>query len=61
MGLVRLVLAPDSLEPDPGRPGVFRAFRAVPERRGHVLRVVYVTEPDAFHILTAFLDRSRRP
>lgn len=55
----RTVRQPAVLEPDPARPGVKRAFRAVPEREGRVLRVAFVDEADEIRVLTAFLDRSR--
>lgn len=37
----RTVLVPETTEPDPKHPERTRAFRAVPERDGRVLRVVY--------------------
>lgn len=58
----RTILAPDAVEPDPRHPDRRRAFRALPERDGRVLRVVYVVRSAAtFHGITAFLDRGRRP
>ena len=56
----RTVTAPDSLEPDPKHTDRLRAYRALPERDGRVLRVVYVPMADGAHIVTMFLDRSRR-
>lgn len=36
------ILTPDEAEPDPTHPDRARAFRAIPERGGRILRVVYV-------------------
>ena len=58
----RTILAPDASETDPGHPDRTRAIRAVPEREGRLLRVVFVVRsPSTFPIITAFLDRGRRP
>lgn len=54
----RTLAAPDSLEPDPNKPGRLRAFRAIEERDGRVLRVVYVPG-EAPHVVTVFFDRAR--
>lgn len=56
----RSIVAPDSTEPDPQHADRTRAYRAVPERDGRVLRVVYVTTTEGAHVVTAFLDRGRR-
>jgi len=40
----RTVLAPDQTEPDPSHSDMVRAFRAVPERDGRVLRAWYTGE-----------------
>jgi hypothetical protein len=56
----RTILHPDSAEPDPRHPEMVRAFRAVPERDGRVLRVVYVPSELTCRVITLFLDRSRR-
>lgn len=56
----RTVMEPESTEPDPKHPERIRAYRLVPERDGRVLRVVYVPTDEGVHIVTAFLDRSRR-
>jgi hypothetical protein len=53
------IFSPDFVEADTSRPGVLRAFRAIKERGGRFLRVVYVSEGDNFRILTAFFDRAR--
>jgi hypothetical protein len=55
------VFSPDFVEADPTRPDVFRAFRAIAERGGRFLRVVYVPEGEDFRIVTAFFDRARSP
>lgn len=54
------VLSPEAVEPDPNHPERIRAFRALPERDGRVLRVVYVQEAESIRIVTLFLDRGRR-
>ena len=54
------VLSPEAVEPDPKHNGRMRAFRALPERDGRVLRVVYVQEADEVRVITLFLDRGRR-
>lgn len=56
----RTVFDPDAREADPVYPDRERAFRALPERDGRVLRVVYVPGEDGFRIITMFLDRGRR-
>lgn len=56
----RTIIDPDIIEPDPNHPERLRAYRAVPERDGRVLRVVYVPENRGCRIVTAFLDRGRR-
>lgn len=58
--VARTVEAPETREPDPSDPDLTRAFLAIPERDGRVLRVVYALEPDAVRIVTAFFDRGRR-
>ena len=52
--------APDTIEPDPKRPGVLRAFRKVPERGGRILRVVHIRTGTRVKVLTVFFDRARR-
>ncbi|MCJ2065126.1 DUF4258 domain-containing protein [Methylobacterium sp. J-088] len=57
----RTVLAPEATEPDPQYPERVRAYCAVPEFGGRILRVVYVEEPAlTYRIITLFLDRGRR-
>ncbi len=56
----RTVLTPDAIESDPKHADRVRAYKALPERDGRVLRVVYVELEGAHRIITLFLDRSRR-
>ena len=56
----RTILQPEAPEPDPKHPERTRAFRSVPARDGRVLRVVYVTRPDQYRIVTLYFDRGRR-
>nr|WP_282586672.1 DUF4258 domain-containing protein [Lichenifustis flavocetrariae] len=56
----RTVLAPAAIELDPKHTDRTRAYRAVPERDGRVLRVVYSRYDDHIRIITLFLDRGRR-
>jgi hypothetical protein len=56
----RTVLAPQWTEADPVDPNLTRAFAAVPERDGRMLRVVYSHESDGYRVVTAFLDRGAR-
>lgn len=56
----RTVLEPEAVEPDPKHPERERAFRAVPERDGRILRVVYVADGETYRVITLFLDRGRR-
>jgi uncharacterized protein DUF4258 len=53
------ITKPDSVESDPNRPNVVRAYRQVPERGGLWLRVVYESVGDTAKVITAFFDRSR--
>ena len=56
----RTIIDPDAVESDPKHADRVRAFRALPERDGRVLRVVYVGSGEAYRVITLFLDRSRR-
>jgi hypothetical protein len=56
----RTLLSPDVVEPDPRHPGRLRAFKALPERDGRILRVVYVRTGEDYRIITLFLDRGRQ-
>ena len=55
----RTLRRPEVVEPDPSV-GRLRAFRAMPERDGRVLRVVYVRQGDRYRVITVFFDRGRR-
>jgi hypothetical protein len=58
---VNLTLAePEETEPDPHRADTFRAFRAIPERDGRVLRVVYTQNEGRITVITTFFDRAKR-
>jgi hypothetical protein len=56
----RTLAAPDQDEPDPDDPTLRRAFKAIPERDGRVLRVVYGRTDDMLRVVTVFFDRGRR-
>ncbi len=56
----RTILGPDAVERDPKHADRVRAYKALPERDGRVLRVVYVELGEAYRVITLFLDRSRR-
>ncbi len=56
----RTILHPDETEQDPQHPDRLRSFRAIPERDGRVLRVVYVPSGMSYRVITLFLDRGRR-
>ncbi len=56
----RTLRDPEAIEEDPTIAGRMRAFRAVPERGGGVMRVVYVRSGSMLHVITCFLDRGRR-
>ncbi|WP_293799539.1 DUF4258 domain-containing protein [uncultured Bosea sp.] len=56
----RAILAPDAIEGDPKHADRVRACKALPERDGRVLRLVYVEMGQAYRVITLFLDRSRR-
>lgn len=58
--VVRTILDPEQHEVDPTYPDRLRAFRALPERDGRVLRVVYVLTEGGLRIITVFLDRGRQ-
>jgi hypothetical protein len=55
------VTSPESVEADPKRPEVYRAYRRIPEHGGRYLRVVYTLNGDRVKIITAFFDRRHRP
>lgn len=53
----RVVRAPEWVELEPRDPELRRAFAAIPEREGRVLRVVYGETAAEYVIVTAFFDR----
>ena len=55
------IASPESVEADPKRPAVYRAYRRFPERGGRFLRVVYTLAGDRVRLVTAFFDRGRKP
>lgn len=60
--VIRAIEGPDWIEPDSGDPALKRAFAALPERGGRILRVVYRESETQVLVITAFLDRgARRP
>lgn len=59
--VVRTLEHPALVEADPFRPGRVRAFAPVPERDGRMLRVVYEEIDGMVTVVTAFLDRGRKP
>jgi hypothetical protein len=58
--VVATISDPESIEPDPARPGVLRAFRRIPEHGNRFLRVAYVSTGDTMRVVTVFFDRKRR-
>ncbi|NJL07675.1 MAG: DUF4258 domain-containing protein [Methylacidiphilales bacterium] len=52
--------APDQDEPDSDDPTLRRAFKAIPERDGRVLRVVYGRTDDTREVIIVFFERGRR-
>lgn len=58
----RTLARPNWTKPDVGDPALTRAFAAIPERGGRILRVVYRLEDEGMFVVTAFFDRgARRP
>ncbi|MBU6443616.1 MAG: DUF4258 domain-containing protein [Alphaproteobacteria bacterium] len=58
----RVLTAPDWQEPDPTDPAAARAFGAIAEARGKILRVVYTPIEGGVRVVTAFFDgRARKP
>jgi hypothetical protein len=56
------VTTPDWTAPDPDDPAVTRAFRAISEAQGRILRVVHRPDGVDILVLTAFFDRgAQRP
>ncbi len=56
----RTLRDPFADEADPSDPSLRRAWAAVPERDGRLLRVVYATDASGIRVIIAFLDRGRR-
>jgi hypothetical protein len=54
------IKSPESVEPDPNRPHLRRAYRRIPERGGLWLRVVYEITDFGARVITAFFDRGRQ-
>jgi hypothetical protein len=55
------IASPESVEADPERPEVLRAYRRIPEHGGRFLRVVYALAGDSVRIVTVFFDRRHKP
>ncbi|MCK0208996.1 DUF4258 domain-containing protein [Starkeya koreensis] len=58
--VARTLEAPDRVDVDPNDPALERAFAAIAERDGRVLRVVYRPDGDAVFVVTTFFDRGAR-
>ena len=56
----RTVFEPQMVRSDPRHKDRLQAFRAIPERGGRVLRVVYAQGKDSYRIVTLFFDRAQR-
>ena len=56
----RTITAPDRTDPDPEHPDRIRAYRAMPERDGRVLRVIYVPTTGGARVVAALFDRGYR-
>jgi len=58
----RTAREPEWSVPDPGRPGVVRRFRVIPEHGDRVLRVACYETALEIRIVTVFFDRNaKRP
>lgn len=51
------IVAPDRVEADPRHPERTRSYRAVPEFRGRILRVVYRQDGMDYIVITVHFDR----
>jgi hypothetical protein len=51
------ITVPDYTQPDPLDAALTRAFRAIPEASGRILRVVYRQDGDETVIVTTHFDR----
>lgn len=58
--IARVVTAPSRNSPDPRDPSLTRAFKAIPEYGGRVLRVVYREVGSDILVVTADFDRGAR-
>jgi hypothetical protein len=56
----RALRDPAWIDVDPSDPNLSRAFAAVPERDGRIMRVVYKVVNNEIVVVTAFLDRGAR-
>lgn len=59
--VARTLERPERLADDPRGPPLRRAFGAVPEAGGRILRVVFRMEDDLILVVTAHFDRGARP
>ncbi|HEV2561508.1 MAG TPA: DUF4258 domain-containing protein [Rhizomicrobium sp.] len=58
----RVLTSPEWHEPDPNDPALKRAFGAISEAGGKILRVVYTASDTENRIVTVFFDaRAKRP
>jgi hypothetical protein len=56
----RTLSNPAWVDTDPSDPNLSRAFAAVPERDGRIMRVVYRVQDSRIVVVTAFLDLGAR-
>ncbi len=56
----RAIEYPDVTERDANYPDRINVLKALPERNGKVLRVIYIDTGTERRVITAFLDRRRR-
>lgn len=54
------IIAPDWTAPDPDDPSVTRAFCAISQAHGRVLRVAHRRDGNDILVLTAFFDRGAK-
>ncbi len=55
--VAQAIETPDWTEPDPDHPGRIRAFKAISDMNGRILRVVHWPEGADIVVLTAYPDR----
>jgi hypothetical protein len=53
----RVLAAPEWEVPDPANPGQTRAFAAIAEAGGKILRIVYTEQAGEKRVITLFFDR----